>query len=439
MRQDRIDLVEEQIPKEWYNILPDLPDQIPPYKDIKTGKEMRRLPDAFTKTASKLEFSEERWIKIPEAVLMSYTRFGRPTPLIRAHHLEEFLKTPARIYYKCEDLPPGGTFKINTAIPQAYWAMNEGYKRTIIAGTSGTRTKFLHAFAARIFGLTPTVFMTRAECEQNRDQVFFLKTMLEADLWKSPSSRSDIGRRLLKVNPNHPGSSVIRDQEIAEEAARSKDAAAVMSSFLNHVLMTETIIGLEIKKQLEAAAEQPNVLVASVGAGSHLFGLIAPFARDRLKNKQQNVKFLAVESETSAKLAGGTYDYVPLQGPLESVSAKISSIEWKTPPNPIAGMGIQVKTAAPLLSLLNAMGYIETRVYPGDEKAIRAAGQVFLQTEGRLLAPESAYAISAVINEALEAKKRNRKAVIVASVSGTSYLDFGEKGRYAGLASMLSS
>ncbi len=434
MKTDRTDLSQDDIPIKWYNILADMPEPIPPYREVVTGKEVRKLPETYTKTASQLEFAEERWIPIPDDVLEAYVHCGRPTPLIRAHRLEKFLKTPARIYYKCEELPPAGTFKTNAAIPQAYWAMKEGYKRTIFAASVGTRTKFAHAFAAKMFNLTPTVFMSRADCNENLDQVFFLKRMFEADFFESPSIRTEIGRKLLRENPNHPGSTAIMEREVNEEAEHSKNGVTIASSFFNHVLMTQTVIGLETKKQLELIDEKPNVLVGSVGGGSHFFGLIAPFVRDHIKKKLRDVKLLAVESETSSKLTNGTYDYVPLEGAMANLLVKAYRLDWGASPLPIRGVGIQTQTTAPLLSLLRHMGLISTRLYPRDEKAVFEAARIFLQTEGRLLAPESAYAIRAIIDEALEVKKTGKKAVMVVSVSGTTFLDFGEKTGYRNLA-----
>jgi len=433
LRTYRTDLPQEEIPTRWYNLLADMPRTFPSYREIETGKEVRSLPETYTRTASQLEFSEERWIPVPDDVLTAYVHCGRPTPLIRAHHLEKFLGTPARIYYKCEDLPPTGTFKMNTAIPQAFWAMKEGYKRTIFAGSVRTRTKFAHAFAAKLFSLKPTIFMTRADCAQNSDQVFLLRSMFEADLYESPTTRTEIGRKLLREDPNDRGSRAITQREVVEETKQSEDGVTVSSSFLNHVLMTQTVIGLEVKKQLDLIGEEPNVLVASVGAGSHLFGLIAPFVEDVVK-KRLEVRFLGAESETSSKLTDGTYDYAPpgqtAEGAMDDLLVKTYRLSWETLPVPIKAVGIQTQTTAPLLSLLRHMGLVDTRVYPRDEKAIFEAARIFLQTEGRLLAPESAYAVRAIIDEALEAKKTGREAAMVVSVSGTSFLDFEEKKGY---------
>lgn len=432
MSRERIDLSQDDIPRAWYNILPDLPESLPSYKDVESGKEIRRLPNTFTKTASELEFSEKRWNKIPEKVLEAYKNLGRPLPLIRARRLERFLKTPARIYFKCENLPPGGTFKINASLPQAYWAMKEGYKRTVFGGTATTRTKLIHAFTARVFGLTPTIFMTRADCEQNRDQVIFLREMFGADLLESPSNRTETGRRLLKENPNHPGSSDIIGMEVEEETRQSEDGVSIISSDLNSNLLTQTVIGLEVKKQLELIDEKPDVLVASVGSGSNFYGLTAPFMKERL-TKLKDLKFLAVESETSAKLTKGEYKYVPLEW-MPGLLVKTYEFGWETHPPPIKGIGIQTKCAAPLLSFLRHLGIVDTAVYPKDERFVFDTARIFLQTEGRLLAPESAYPIRAVMDEAIEAKRKGEEKVIVVCVSGTLYLDFDEKERYTSLA-----
>jgi tryptophan synthase beta chain len=428
----RIDLPQHDIPRNWYNILPDLPVPLPGYKEADTQKEIKYLPGPYSKTVSELEFSDKRWIEIPDEVVNSYVHYGRPFPLIRAHGLEKFLKTPAKIYYKCEDLPPAGSFKTNTALPQAYWAMIEGYERTVSLGT-GKRTEFAFVSAAKTFGLVPTIFKTRSNYKENKDQVFFLKRMLNADLVESPSKRTETGRKFLKEDPNHPGSRAIGSIEVAEEAKQSEDAVAVTASFFNHTLLTQTIIGLEIEKQLNMIDEKPNVLIASVGAGSHFYGLIAPFLRDHLKKKLVDVKFLAVESETSSKLTDGKYEYFPLEGSMAGFLAKVYECSWETPPPTIIAWGIQTKNTAPLLSFLHKLGVIHTTVYPKNEKVVLDAASIFLQTEGRLLSPESAYSMKAVIDEAIDAKKSGEEKVIVVSVSATTYLEFGEKRKYTRL------
>jgi tryptophan synthase beta chain len=428
LNQDIIRLSPSEIPHKWYNILPDLPSPIPPYKLADSGNEVWNLPSIFTDTSSSLEFSNKKWIDIPEEVLEAYIRSGRPMPLIRARRLEEFLKTPARIYYKCEEMHPVGTFKANTALPQAYWAMTEGYERTVFAGSSSTRTKMAHAFAAMYFGLTPIVFMPRGDAERNPEHPKFLKDMLGADLRISPSEKTEAGRRVLEADPVHPSSMDVVREELVEEAGK-EDTVTVISSFLNHVLLTQTIMGLEAKKQLASVEEEPDVIIAPVGGGSNLYGLAAPFIGRRLK-KELDVRLIAVESETSSKLTHGRFGYVRLQSPASSYLGKTYEFEIESPKPKIMGEGIQTSNTAPLLGYLHNQGYIDTTVYSRDEKAIFNAAKTFLKTEGRLIAPESAYTVRATIDEAVKAKREKAERVLLLSVSATSFMDFGEKKRY---------
>ena len=428
MRQDNVDLSPEDIPKKWYNIIPDLPAPIPPYKDYECETDLRQLPELFTKTASMMEFSKERWIDIPQELLEAYIRCGRPFQLTRARRLEDHLKTNTRIYYKCENLQPVGTFKTNTALAQAYWAMKEGYSRTVFSGSSSTRTKMAHAYAAKYFGLTPTVFVPRADSMENPEHTYFLSEMLGADVRVSPSSDTKVGRELLGVNPSHPVLIDIVRREVEEEASKP-EAVAVISSFLNHVLLTQTVMGLEAEKQFSIIDEEPDILIAPVGGGSNFYGLIAPFLKKKIRGEKE-VRLLAVESETSAKLTHGRYGYVRLQSPASGIMGKTYEFEMEKSTPRIMGVGIQTSNTAPLLGFLRNNGYIDTTVYPRDEKLIFEAARTFLQTEGRLVAPESAYAIRAAIDEAHRLKESNEEKVILLSVSATMNMDFGEKQRY---------
>ena len=428
MRQERIDLNSEETPRRWYNIIPDLPSPLPPYKDAEDGKEVRRLPEIFTETASRMEFTNRKWIDIPNEVLQALIRCGRPFPLLRARRLEDHLKTCARIYYKCEELQPVGAFKTNTALAQAYWAMNEGYSRTVFAGSSSTRTKMAHAYAAKYFGLTPTVFMSRNDAEENPEHVRFLSEMLGADVRLSPSKRTTAGRKALGDNSDQSELMDIVRNEVEEEAEKP-EAVAVISSFLNHVLLTQTIMGLEAEKQISSIGEEPDLIIAPVGGGSNFYGWAAPFIGGKLR-KETDVRLLAVESETSAKLTHGRYGYVRLQSPASSIFGKTYEFEMETPRPGIMGVGIQTSNTAPLLGSLHNQGYIDTVVYPRDEKTVFEAARTFLQTEGRLVAPESAYAVRAAIDEALRFKRSKEEKVILLSVSATTNMDLGEKQRY---------
>jgi|TARA_B100001971_G_C18222448_1_gene558115 tryptophan synthase beta chain len=424
---DCIVLDPDEIPSKWYNIIPDLPYQLPPYKIINSGKEVRYLPSIFTDASSKVEFSGRRWVDIPREVLEAYIKSGRPMPLRRARRLEDSLKTPAKIYYKCEEMHPVGTFKTNTALPQAYWAMKEGYRRTVFVGSSNTRTKMAHAYSAMYFGLIPTVFISRMDAKRSPEHPKFLKEMLSADIIHSPSETTEVGRKALRCDHNQRESNVVRAE--VEEAARKDDAVAVVSSFLNHALLTQTIMGLEAEKQLTTIEEKPDIIIAPVGGGSNFYGLVAPFVHKKLK-KESQVKLLAVESETSAKLTQGIYSYIRLQGPISSYLGKTYEFEIENPRPEVMGIGIQTSNTAPLLGYLNNIGIIDTVAYPKDEKVIFEAAKTFLKTEGRLIAPESAYAVKAAIDEARLAKKEQNEKVILLSVSATTFMDFGEKKRY---------
>jgi tryptophan synthase beta chain len=426
MRQINVELNSGKTPRRWYNILPDLPSPLPPYKDSMDGTEMRVLPKIFTEAASRLEFSSKRWIDIPERVHEALIRCGRPFPLMRANRLEERLKTCARIYYKCENLQPVGAFKINTAIPQAYWAMKEGYSRTVFAGSSSTRTKMAHAYAAKYFGLTPTVFMPRTDSEVNPEQIRFLREMLGADVQIPPSTKAH--RNVLEDDSDQADSMDIVRKKVEEEAEKP-DAVAVISSFLNHVLLTQTIMGLELDEQISSIDEEPDTIIAPIGGGSNFYGWAAPYIRKKLR-KEINVRLLAVESETSAKLTYGRYGYVRLQSPASSICGKTYEFDIETPRPGIMGVGIQTSNTAPLLAYLKQKGFIDTAVYPRDEKRIFEAARTFLQTEGRLVAPESAYAVRAAIDEALRFKRIREEGVILLSVSALTNIDFGEKQRY---------
>lgn len=427
--RDRIILSSDEMPTQWYNILPDLPEPLPPYT-TDDGKSITRLPEGFTQTASDLEFSAKRWISIPDPVRTAYIAAGRPRPLIRAHRLERHLNTPAKIYYKLENLLPGGTFKANTTLPQAYWAHHEHFLRTVIAGAFSRRTLFSHVFAAKTYGLTPTVFMMRKDYRQHDTQVQFLKEFFDADVVASPSRRTQTGRKRLAIQPHHPGSLTLLRTEVWEEATSKLDAVTVVPSRFTHTLITQTIVGLEVQRQLDQIDATPDVLVASIGGGSGFHGLIAPFVKDQLTKKREPITFLGTESETSAKLTRGQYQSVTLLNTEPRLLAKAYQVAWTQPPPPIMAADIQSNSASPLVSHLHHLRLIDAVAYPRDEQVVMNAAKLFLQTEGWLVAPESAYAIRGAIETALECKRTREEKVIVALVSATSFLDFGARTRY---------
>jgi len=423
MKRNVVNLSIDDIPQEWYNIVPDLPEPLPPAKDPETGPSLRAiLPSMYTKTSLELDASTERWIKIPEEVLNFYIHIGRPRPLYRATRLEEHLKTPACIYYKREDLAPTGSFKLNTTIAQTYFALKEGFKRLAVeTGAGQTGTAF--AYSAKAFGLECTIYFVRFAYDLKPDRATFMK-MLGAEVLLSPSNKTEIGKKYLEKDPEHPGSIGIATAESLEDARNREDTVATVGSSKNHVLLTQTIIGLETKKQFDSIDEKPDVMISCVGGGSNFYGFIAPFLRDQLREKKKEIRFLAVESEAAPRLVKGEYRYDFAEPSKSTPLVKMYTLGVDTNLPLIRGEGIRSPGTAPILSLLRHKGIIDAVAYPKDEKAVFEAARTFLQIEGFLLAPESAYAVRAAIDEALDAKRKNEEKVIAFNVSGMGYLDF---------------
>lgn len=423
MKETIITLPVDDMPKEWYNIIPDLPEPLPPANDPETGpSRIALLPKMYTKASLELDASKERWIKIPEDVWDLYVHIGRPRPLYRATRLERYLKTPARIYYKREDLAPTGSFKMNTTIAQAYFASKEGVTRLAVeTGAGQTGTAF--AYSATAFGLKCTIYFVRFAHRLKPERATFMK-MLGAEVLESPSNRTDIGRKYLKEDPQHPGSIGIATAESLEDAFSRGDTVATVGSSKNHVLLTQTIIGLETKKQLESIDEKPDVMISCVGGGSNFYGFIAPYVKEHLEGRIKDVRFLAVESEAAARLTKGEYRYDFAEPSKITPLAKMYTLGVDTSLPLIRAEGIRSTGTAPILSLLRRRGLIDTVVYPKDEIAVFEAARAFLQVEGFLVAPESAYAVKAAMDEAIKAKERSEEKVIVFNISGMGYLDF---------------
>ncbi|RLG67740.1 MAG: TrpB-like pyridoxal phosphate-dependent enzyme, partial [Methanobacteriota archaeon] len=273
----------DEIPGRWYNILPDLPEKLPPPKDPEEGESrLALLKKVLVKECLKQEMSDERWIDIPSGVRDLYARAGRPRPLFRAKALEQRLGTPAKLYYKAEFYSPTGSHKVNTALAQAYYAKKEGFERLTTetgAGQWGTAL----AYAASMVGLRCTIYWVRAVYNWKPERLGLIK-VYGAEVLASPSNRTSVGRALLKQNPNHEGSLGIAISEGLEDAELDEKAVYCLGSVLNHVLLHQTIIGQEMKKQFEMAEDYPEVMVSCLGGGSNFGGFVLPFVRDVLKN-----------------------------------------------------------------------------------------------------------------------------------------------------------
>ena len=282
-RQIRLEVSE--IPRQWYNIIPDLPEPLPPPMDPDTGpSRVEQLPQLLIQKCLEQEMSAERWIDIPPGLLELYAQAGRPRPLFRALNLERALGTPARLYYKSEFYSPTGSHKVNTALAQAYYAREAGYERLTTetgAGQWGTAL----AYACSLTGLNCTVYWVRAVHCWKQSRLGFMQ-MLGAKVHASPSPRTKVGRALYEQDPEHPGSLGIAISEGLEDAQGDSKAAYALGSVLNHVLMHQTIIGLETQLQFEMVGDYPDVMISCLGGGSNFGGFVLPFVGDMLRNER---------------------------------------------------------------------------------------------------------------------------------------------------------
>jgi tryptophan synthase beta chain len=410
-------LSEDEMPKEWYNILPDLPEPLPPplHPVTKEPVKPEDLKPIFPNELIKQEFSDERWIKIPEEVREVYALW-RPTPLIRAKRLEEALKTPARIYFKYEGASPPGSHKPNTAVAQAYYNMKEGIERLTTETGAGQWGSAL-CFATRLFGLKCTVYMVKVSYYQKPYRRVLMETW-GGEVIPSPSDRTEVGRKILEQDPDNPGSLGIAISEAIEDAVKHDDTNYSLGSVLNHVLMHQTIIGLEAKKQLEMLDEKPDVIIGCVGGGSNFAGLCYPFVKDAQK---EGIKIIAVEPTACPTLTKGEYkyDYGDTAGltPL----LKMFTLGHDFIPPPIHAGGLRYHGDAPTLCLLVKHGLIEPRAV--SQIPTFDAGVLFARTEGIVPAPETNHAIRVVIDEAIKAREEGEEKVILFNFSGHGLLD----------------
>ncbi len=415
----RVDLSQEEIPVYWYNIVSDLPDLPPPiHPATKEPLGPKDFYPLFPKECVDQEFSREKFIKIPEELREFYVRIGRPTPLYRAKRLEEYLRTPARIYYKREDVTPTGSHKLNTALVQAFCAAKEGLEYLTTETGAGQWGSAL-SYATSMMGLRALVFMVRISYQQKPYRKLVMK-LYGADIVPSPSDRTEIGRKYLEQDPNHPGSLGIAISEAIETAMKDEKAKYSLGSVLNHVLLHQTVIGLEAKKQMEIVGEKPDVLIGCVGGGSNFAGLTFPFIEEILRGKEE-YKVVAVEPRASPSLTEGEYRYDFGDSAGVTPLIKMFTLGHDFVPPPIHAGGLRYHGAAPTVSLLKSKGVIESVAYPQEE--VFEAGRIFAMTEGLIPAPETTHAVKAAIDEALKAKEEGKEKVILFNFSGHGLLD----------------
>ncbi len=410
----------DYLPSSWYNILADLPGELPPMR-LPSGQivEKHMLEKLFAKTLVEQEFSHERYMQIPGELRSKYLELGRPTPLLRAKNLEDYLGTPAIILYKYEGITPTGSHKINTALAQAYYNKLEGTE-TIVTETGAGQWGSALSLAGALAGIHVRVYMVRVSYYQKPYRGVLMR-IYGAEVYPSPSNRTSFGRKLLEQNPDHPGSLGIAISEAMEDVVTSGGKAKYcLGSVLNHVLLHQTVIGLEAKKQVEELGLYPDAVIGCVGGGSNYAGLSYPFVHDRLSGSS-DTRFIAVEPRAVPSMTRGEYryDYGDTAGMTPMI--KMHTLGHEFTPPPIHAGGLRYHGVAPTLSVLINHGIVKPVAY--NQSKVFEAGMLFAKLEGIVPAPESAHAVKAVIEEALRAKEKGRQEVILFNMSGHGLLD----------------
>jgi tryptophan synthase beta chain len=419
-------LSESELPRQWYNIVPDLPSPPPPV--LHPGTRQPVGPDdlapLFPQALIAQEVSADRFIDIPEPVRDIY-RLWRPTPLFRARRLEQELGTPARIYYKYEGVSPAGSHKPNTAVPQAYYNAAEGVTRLTTETGAGQWGSAL-ALACALTGLQCEVWMVRA----SYDQKPYRRLLMEAygaTVHPSPSEVTSAGRAILAEHPDSTGSLGIAISEAVEVAGGDPAARYSLGSVLNHVLMHQTVIGEEALQQLAMAGDTPDLIVGCTGGGSNFSGLVFPFLREKLAGRMNPV-LRAVEPAACPSFTRGTYAYDFGDTAGFTPLLKMHTLGHDFVPDPIHAGGLRYHGMSPLLSHIYELGLIEAVAKPQSE--CFEAGLRFARAEGILPAPEPTHAIAAAIEEALRCKESGEEKVILTALCGHGLLDLSAYGSY---------
>lgn len=424
-----INLSQNEMPTHYYNIIPDLPKPLDPPLHPGTKKPIgpEDLAAIFPMELIKQEVSQERYIEIPEEVRKAYMLY-RPSPLIRAKALEKELGAPAKIYYKYEGVSPVGSHKLNTALAQAYYNKKEGIKRLTTETGAGQWGSAI-SFACQHFGLEAMVYMVKASYDHKPYRKIMMK-LFGADVVSSPSNLTKSGQKYLKEKDDHPGSLGIAISEAVEDAVGRKDTNYCLGSVLNHVLLHQTIIGQEAKKQMEIAGDYPDVIIGCHGGGSNFAGISFPFLKDKLDGKKSSLRAIAVEPASCPSLTKGKleYDFGDTAGLTPLLMMHTMGHDFI--PSPIHAGGLRYHGSAPIVSLLLKEKIIEAKSY--EQKEVFEAAIKFAKNQGIIPAPESSHAIKAVFDEAEECKKTGEAKTILFNLSGhglfdmQSYSDFLE-------------
>ena len=427
MEQTKFVLDEKDMPEAWYNIQADLPEPLPPVLHPATGKPITPddLKPLFPMALIEQEVSKERYIEIPEEVREIY-RLWRPTTLYRAYRLEKALKTPARIYYKYEGTSPPGSHKPNTAVAQAYYNKKEGIKRITTETGAGQWGSAL-AFAGACFDIDIKVYMVRISYNQKPYRRVMMQTW-GAECVPSPSPDTKAGREMLEKDPDCPGSLGLAISEAVEDAVSREDTHYSLGSVLNHVLLHQTVIGLEAKKMLEQIGDYPDIIIGCVGGGSNFAGMFLPFLKDKIEGKKPDLRIINVEPASCPTLTKGpyTYDFGDEAGltPL----LKMNTLGHGFIPPPVHAGGLRYHGMAPIICHLLNLGLVEARAV--HQLSTFEAGVTFARTEGIISAPETDHAIRATIDEAIRCRETGEEKTILLAHSGHGHVDMAAYDAY---------
>ncbi|RKY61980.1 MAG: TrpB-like pyridoxal phosphate-dependent enzyme [Candidatus Neomarinimicrobiota bacterium] len=427
MKQSKYILDEKRMPTSWYNVLPDLPEPLPPplHPGTKQPLGPEDLAPLFPMELIKQEMSTERYIEIPEE-LQDIFKLWRPTTLYRAHRLEKALDTPAKIYYKYEGTSPPGSHKPNTAVAQAYYNKKEGIKRITTETGAGQWGSAL-SFAGALFGLEIKVYMVKVSFYQKPYRKIMMQTWGGTCI-PSPSMETNIGRKMLAEDPDCPGSLGLAISEAVEEAVSRDDTHYSLGSVLNHVLLHQTIIGQEAKVMMEDIGDYPDVIVGCVGGGSNAAGLYLPFLKDKLDGTHPDLRIVNVEPASCPTLTKGLYAYDYGDEAGMTPLLKMFTLGHEFMPPPVHAGGLRYHGMAPIITHLHKLGLVEAVAV--HQLGTFEAGLTFARNEGIICAPETDHAVRVTIDEALKSKETGEAKTILCGLSGHGHVDMAAYDAY---------
>ena len=420
MRTKKFVLSDQDMPRQWYNIMADLPNGMEPPLHPGTGQPCgpEDLAPIFPMNLIEQEVSTQRWIDIPEEVLDKYA-IWRPSPLYRAYNLEKALDTPAKIYFKNEGVSPAGSHKPNTAIAQAYYNKVAGTKKITTETGAGQWGSAL-SMCCSFFGIECKVFMVKISYNQKPYRRLMMETW-GANCTASPSNETAAGRSILEKYPDSPGSLGMAISEAVEAAVGDENTKYALGSVLNHVMIHQSIIGLEAKKQMEMAGDYPDVIIGSAGGGSNFAGLSFPFALDKINGKE--IDIIAVEPTSCPTLTRGPFAYDFGDTVQMTPLLPMHTLGHNFVPAPIHAGGLRYHGMAPLVSQLVLDGIV--RAESIHQMETFKAGMTFARSEGYISAPECNHAVAMTIREALKAKEEGKEKTILFNWSGHGLVDLG--------------